>query len=140
MRAKSSWRSLLGTLGITYVGGFVLFCVTSPIMVLVALLLFIMAMLAEKTLGINLNVSFGDFLSFFSVAMCITLAGAFAMMAWRFVVGAEYRVGVLERTKHWRDEPKHPRWSRHARERRREKEQRRPVAGEEWIPPIADEA
>jgi hypothetical protein len=58
-------------------------------------------------------------MSLFSLGMCITLAAAFALMAWRFVVSAEYRVSVLERTKHWRDEPKHPRWSRYARERRR---------------------
>jgi ABC-type transport system involved in multi-copper enzyme maturation permease subunit len=119
VRAKTSWRSLLGTLGITYVGGFILFCVTSPIMIMMAMILFIFVMIVEQYLGFGTSRAFtSNFFNIFSLAMCVTLAGAFALMAWRFVAAAEYRVGVMERTKHWRNEPKHPRWSRHARELR----------------------
>jgi ABC-type Na+ efflux pump permease subunit len=117
VRSKSSWRSLLGTLGITYVGGFTLFCVTSPIMMIVALLIYLALFLVEQRSGIAATRIFGDYFGeVFNLAMCFTLAGAFAFMAWRFVISAEYRVGVLARTKHWRNEPKHPRWSRYARE------------------------
>jgi hypothetical protein len=122
VRAKTSWRSLLGTLGITYVGGSILSCVALPVIYMVALALFLALMLVERQLGINLGSGggafFADFVRFFVPAICITLAVAFAIMAWRFVVSAEYRVGVLERTKHWREEPQHPRWSKHARQRR----------------------
>jgi hypothetical protein len=121
VRAKTSWRSLLGTLGITYIGGFVLFCVTSPLIYIVAILLFVLLMLLESQIGLSTGVSLRDFTSVLPPAMCITLAAVFAFMAWRFVASAEYRVSVLERTKHWREEPKHPRWSRHARERNRMK-------------------
>jgi ABC-type transport system involved in multi-copper enzyme maturation permease subunit len=118
VRAKTSWRSLLGTLGITYLGGFLLFCITSPIISIVALLIYLGLMLVEKQLGVAATGIFGNhYGEVFQLAMCITLAGAFALTAWRFVVSAEYRVGVLERTKHWRREPKHPRWSKFARER-----------------------
>jgi ABC-type transport system involved in multi-copper enzyme maturation permease subunit len=118
VRSRSSWRSLLGTLGITYVGGFILSCVTSPIIGIVALLIYFVLLLLEERLGIAATRVFGDhYGEVFSLAMCLTLAGGFAFMAWRFVISAEYRVGVLERTKHWRNEPKHPRWSRYARER-----------------------
>jgi hypothetical protein len=53
------------------------------------------------------------------IVSCILLAGTFVLMTWRFAASAEYRVSILERTKHWRDEAKHPRWSRYAREKRR---------------------
>jgi cytochrome b subunit of formate dehydrogenase len=56
------------------------------------------------------------------IVSCILLAGSFVLMTWRFVVAAEYRVSILERTKHWRNEPKHPRWSEHARAKRRRKQ------------------
>jgi ABC-2 family transporter protein len=118
VRSRSSWRSLLGTLGITYIGGFLLFCVTSPITAIVALLIYLALMLVEQRLGIAATRVFGNYYGeVFYLTMCFTLAGAFAFIAWRFVISAEYRVGVLERTKHWRNEPKHPRWSRFARER-----------------------
>jgi ABC-type transport system involved in multi-copper enzyme maturation permease subunit len=117
VRSKSSWRSLLGTLGISYIGGFLIFCLTSPVLFLAALLLFVAMKIGEQMLGLRSNASFVDFLDAFRLALCITLAGMFALLAWRFVLSAEYRVGILERTKHWRNEPKHPRWSRHARER-----------------------
>jgi hypothetical protein len=47
----------------------------------------------------------------------ILLAIWFALLAWWFVRQAEYRVSVTERTKHWKDEDQHPRWSRYAREK-----------------------
>ena len=36
------------------------------------------------------------------------LAASFALWAWLMIKNAEYRVGILERTKHWRDEPRYP--------------------------------
>jgi ABC-type transport system involved in multi-copper enzyme maturation permease subunit len=120
VRAKSSWRSLLSTLGITYVGGFILSCLMSPIIFFVALMLFLIWAMIEARLGLRTAPNFMVWLDFFQVGMCLTLAGFFALMAWRFIASAEYRVGILERVKHWRDEPKHPRWSRYGREQRRQ--------------------
>jgi ABC-type transport system involved in multi-copper enzyme maturation permease subunit len=109
--AKTSWRSLLGTLGITYIGGFVLFCVSSYIMLIVAVLVMLALMLVEAFLenkfGVSLGIRTGGgatFLQVFMVAMCLTLAVFFNLLAWGMVGSAEYRVGVLERTKHWRNE------------------------------------
>jgi ABC-type transport system involved in multi-copper enzyme maturation permease subunit len=121
VRSRSSWRSLLGTLGITYVGGFVLSCLTSPIIAIMALVIYLLLELVERRLGIAATRIFGDhYGEVVSLVMCLTLAGAFAFLAWRFVIAAEYRVSVLERTKHWRNEPRHPQWSRFARERLQE--------------------
>jgi ABC-type transport system involved in multi-copper enzyme maturation permease subunit len=117
VQSKTSWRSLLATLGITYIGGFILFCITSPFLFMVALLLFLTLLFVQHLLGINGNIiGFPDFLEVFSFFLCAGLAGAFAFLAWRFVIAAEYRVSVLERTRHWPNEPKHPRWSRYANE------------------------
>jgi ABC-type transport system involved in multi-copper enzyme maturation permease subunit len=132
VRSKSSWRSLLGTLGITYVGTFLLFCVASPVLWIIAFILMLLLVLADEMLfrqtGVKILTggvagAFGLMFDSFGIILCVTLAGTFVLIAWRFVVSAEYRVSVLERTKHWRDEPKHPRWSRYGREqRRRERE------------------
>ena len=33
---------------------------------------------------------------------------AFALLSWLLVRSAEYRVGILERIKHWKNEPRRP--------------------------------
>lgn len=132
VRSKNSWRSLLSTLGITYVGGFILFCFLSgPALILgciIAIALMILDEIVSKALGTPRSFTaggmggLGPFFDGLGVALCILAAGAFALMAWRFIVSAEYRVSVLERTKHWRNEPRIPRWSRYGRERLRQEE------------------
>ena len=111
--AKTSWRSnLLSTQkGITYIGGFVLFCLSGYIMLIVLVLVSIGLMLAEafleNTFGVSLGLRGGGgalFLQAFAVAMCVALAVFFNLLAWGMVGSAEYRVGMLERTKHWRNE------------------------------------
>jgi ABC-type transport system involved in multi-copper enzyme maturation permease subunit len=124
---KTSWRSLLATLGITYVGGFVLFWLTSPLLLILMMILLFVLMaidaLLERYFGISLGINRGggpaSAVQIMMVSWCLLMVGFFALMAWRFTVAAEYRVGILERTKHWRDEAKHPRWSKHARQRER---------------------
>jgi ABC-type transport system involved in multi-copper enzyme maturation permease subunit len=127
VRAKNSWRSLLSTLGISYIGGFLLFCVVFlPSCILSCVIMIVLVMVDEllsKAFGIQRSFTAGGMggLGFaydgFGIAVCLLLAGGFALIAWRFIVSAEYRVSVLERTKHWRNEPRHPGWSRYGRER-----------------------
>jgi ABC-type transport system involved in multi-copper enzyme maturation permease subunit len=128
VKSKTSWRSLLSTLGISYVGGFILFCfVFFPACILsciISMVLVLVDRILVNYLGMQKSFTAGGMggLGFaydgFGIAICLLMAGAFALCAWRFIVSAEYRVSVLERTKHWRNEPKHPRWSRYGRERR----------------------
>jgi ABC-type transport system involved in multi-copper enzyme maturation permease subunit len=130
VRAKNSWRSLLSTLGIAYVGGFLLFCVIFvPSCFLSCLIMMFLAIVDEilyKTLGMQKTFTAGGMGGWgvaydgFGIAVCILMAIGFWLIAWRFIVSAEYRVSVLERTKHWRNEPRHPRWSTYGRERRKE--------------------
>jgi ABC-type transport system involved in multi-copper enzyme maturation permease subunit len=136
VRARTSWRSLLGTLGICYVGGagmfWVLWCMLMPFM-------FILAMLVTavmQTLGLvggNPTVAgFGAMVIAYRVGVCLALTGMFILWAWLLMRAAEYRVSILERTKHWKDEPRYlrprrrpppPRYSRpHPRRRQWEED------------------
>ncbi len=106
VRSSSSWRSLLATLGFAYGGGLLLFCIASPVVLIVSLLITFMLALFDMLMGTSAAMAFGRFQEAFNVSMCVTLAGIFVFLAWRLVVSAEYRVGVLERTKHWKHEPR----------------------------------
>ena len=113
VRSRGSWRSLLGTLALTYLGGFVLYCVTSTLAGIVAMLLFLVIFLLESLYHGFLTPGRMPFLATvtgtgYAVAFCITLAGVFILLAWTLVRSAEYRVSILERTKHWKDEPRRP--------------------------------
>src|SRR5439155_21955289 len=57
VRSKSSWRSLLSTLGITYVGGFILFCVLSPIIGIVSFLIVIVLMMVLTLAGMPVTLN-----------------------------------------------------------------------------------
>jgi ABC-type transport system involved in multi-copper enzyme maturation permease subunit len=118
VRSKGSWRSLLGTLAFTYLGGFVLYLFTAVVAAIVALILVLLLMLLQVVFaslggpppprGMVWG-AFGVWTTAFRFAVCITLAGVFILLAWMLVRSAEYRVGILERTKHWRNEPRRPR-------------------------------
>jgi ABC-type transport system involved in multi-copper enzyme maturation permease subunit len=128
VRSKTSWRSLLSTLGISYIGGFILFCVVVfpafILMCFITLVLFIIDEFLVKTFGMQRSFTAGGMggmgfvFDSFGIAICILMAACFWLIAWRLIASAEYRVSVLERTKHWRNEPRHPRWSRYGRQRR----------------------
>jgi ABC-type transport system involved in multi-copper enzyme maturation permease subunit len=108
--SKTSWRSLLGTLGFGYVGGFLLFVITSPVMFMMSAVLFIFLQLLDQFLGTRATgvVGFGQFHKAFFISACLTLAGTFFGAAKFFLSQAEKRVADLERTRHWRDEPVRP--------------------------------
>jgi ABC-type transport system involved in multi-copper enzyme maturation permease subunit len=117
VRSKASWRSLVGTLAFTYLGGFVLYCATSALAGIVALIILLVLLLAQtlfETLGVGVTPqglagAFSYWANAHAVAICITLAGLFILLAWMLLRSAEYRVGILERTKHWKNEPRRPR-------------------------------
>jgi ABC-type transport system involved in multi-copper enzyme maturation permease subunit len=119
VRAPGSLWSLLGTLGIGYVGGFLLWIVTFFFGAIASCFLMIAFAIIDQYLGTRTLSSPRTFVDAIWIVTCVLLAGLFVLMTWRFAASAEYRVSILERTKHWRDEAKHPRWSRYAREKRR---------------------
>src|SRR5262249_37452172 len=79
VRSKSSWRSLLGTLGFSYLGGFLLWLVTSPATFILALIIVLILMLVDKLLKTNITGGLGAcgtvYLEAVYVASCLVLAG-----------------------------------------------------------------
>jgi ABC-type transport system involved in multi-copper enzyme maturation permease subunit len=106
-RAKSSWRSLLALFGWAYLGGFLLYAVLSPLLLVVYLLISLFLVIVEemvlKQTSRSLGLAFG--FDAFMVAVAIVLVGMFLLGSWLFLREAEKRVADYERTRHWRDEP-----------------------------------
>lgn len=109
VRCKNSWRSLLGTLGLGYVGGLAIYAVCSPVIGILALLLLFLAMLVDMLLetqiaGVAL-VGMANYWSFFFFATCVGLALIFLLAARIFLNWAQRYIADRERTRHWYDEP-----------------------------------
>lgn len=114
VRSKSSWRSLLGTLGFGYLGAFLMFVTTSPVIFIVSAIVYMLLMVVDRMIGAGATrlVGFGSFTNAMFISASITLAAAFFGAAKLFLNMAEKRVADLERTRHWKYEPKRPRLGR----------------------------
>jgi ABC-type transport system involved in multi-copper enzyme maturation permease subunit len=110
VRSRGSWRSLLWTLGIGYVGGAFVYMLTTPVIFILAVFIVLGLMLVDTYLqtsfGSSAANSFDQFLfPAFKIASCLALAGIFWGMAWFFITDAQKWVADRERTRHWKDEP-----------------------------------
>lgn len=109
VRSRSSWRSLLGTLGFGYVGGFLVFAVSSPAMLILALILVLALVIIDSMLNIGLMQAANAFGTYFyltfQIAVCVVLTVAFYGASWAFIYYAEKRVSDRERVRHWKNEP-----------------------------------
>lgn len=108
-RSSSSWRSLLTTLAFGYLGGVLIFLVTSPALLLVGWILMVLLKVAGSVLKIDLGgfvaPSFDVFLPYLLTAACLGLATAFYFSARFFVGFAAQWIATRERTRHWEEEP-----------------------------------
>ncbi len=110
VRSKSSWRSLLGTLGFGYVGGVLLYLVTSPIMFIIAGIIYIFLKLADELYTnsftrVASGVTFAEWYYAVFIASCVALVIVFWVTSRIFLSQAEKRVSDRERIRHWKDEP-----------------------------------
>jgi ABC-type transport system involved in multi-copper enzyme maturation permease subunit len=110
VRAKSSWRSLLGTVGIGYVGGAFVYILISPVILIIAVVILIFLLIVDEYLGTQLGkTAIGGFPAFvlgFKIGSCLALGGVFWGLAWFFLNDAQKWIADRERTRHWRDEPR----------------------------------
>jgi len=107
-RSSTSWRSLLGTLGFGYLGGFLIFALTSPATFIIAAIIYIFLQLADRAYGTVFAQAvggFGPFFTAFFIATCVALAIIFFFAARLFLSNAEKRISDRERIRHWKDEP-----------------------------------
>lgn len=105
--SRSSWRSLLWTLGFGYLGGFLLFVLASPFAVIVAAFLYIFLQIVADIHGASFfkTIGFSQFFFGFLIGMGITLVGIFFFAARIFQGRAEAWVANRERIRHWKHEP-----------------------------------
>src|SRR5262249_44012997 len=128
VRCSTSWRALLATMGLGYLGGLALWVVTVPITLIVAIFVYLMleALAAADTLlGTSVASTFKaatrnqTLIGF--IASCLVLAGVFLGVPWYLIKRAESHVGFMERIRIWREEYE-PRSRKRLRRVRRVKE------------------
>jgi ABC-type Na+ efflux pump permease subunit len=109
VRATTSWRSLLGTMGIGYLGGALVFVVAFPFLAIFAVIMLFGIMAFDGIFHTNLFPSgaavFTLFWPCFEIATCIGLALCFWGFSLFFLNDAQRWVADRERTRHWKEEP-----------------------------------
>jgi ABC-type transport system involved in multi-copper enzyme maturation permease subunit len=110
VRSKSSWRSLLGTVLIGYLGGFFLLGVAFPVAglmyLLILLTLFIIDLLSGTPPGNGLARAFQGYSDFYALGVCVALIGGFMLAIKLFLTAAQQYVALRERVRHWKEEPR----------------------------------
>jgi ABC-type transport system involved in multi-copper enzyme maturation permease subunit len=111
-RSKSSWRSLLGTMAMGYLFGFVLYLLDAiPVSILTLIVNFTLYLI-DKSAGTHLYnaANAGTVSSFFgsttfTALSCIGMALIFLLLSRLFLGRAQRWIADRERTRHWHEEP-----------------------------------
>jgi ABC-type transport system involved in multi-copper enzyme maturation permease subunit len=108
-RAKSSWRSLLGTLAAGYLGGIALYLLTTPIWAIIGVLVALFLQGIDHAWGTNTAAKVSGSLAAYEVpvliASSIALGAIFLFMARTFQTHALRWVADRERARHWDQAP-----------------------------------
>jgi ABC-type transport system involved in multi-copper enzyme maturation permease subunit len=108
VRARTSWRSLLGTLGLGYVGGAVIALVTSPVTAMLAGIIYLFLQAFDAYYGTSATLAIGGKATFTNallIALSLSLAAIFYGLSWYFLKDAQKWVSDRERTRHWNEVP-----------------------------------
>jgi ABC-type transport system involved in multi-copper enzyme maturation permease subunit len=108
VRFKTSWGSLLVTLMIGYLGGFILWGVAFPVAGILFLIIYVTLLIVDL---LNHNQTqlaslFGGTAAVFFLATYLALLGGFLLMVKVFLGSAQKYVADRERIRHWKDEPR----------------------------------
>jgi ABC-type transport system involved in multi-copper enzyme maturation permease subunit len=107
--SRTSWRSLMGTLGIGYLIGFFFYALAPMVGSVLGFVLFWVIKIAEEIHGSSLKIALGglDELEFaLTVGSAVALLGIFfAAAQWQLLPWAEQWIATRERTRHWKTEP-----------------------------------
>jgi ABC-type transport system involved in multi-copper enzyme maturation permease subunit len=106
VRAKGSWRSLLGTLFISYVGGCILFVLSFPLILILYGSIMATLFLFDSAYQTNLAKPFASTGYGFILGCYGALLGIFAFMRWWLLRDAEQYIADRERIRHWAEEPR----------------------------------
>jgi hypothetical protein len=109
VKAKNSWRSLLSTMGLSYVTAALAYVLTTPVIGIIATMLVFLLYVVDASLGTNMatTASRGMWWSVpvFFVASCIGLALALIWLARQFLSWTQRWIADRDRTRHWKEEP-----------------------------------
>jgi ABC-type Na+ efflux pump permease subunit len=113
VRARDSWRSLLNTMAVGYLGGLVLYLVITPAIGIVVAVLLIVLVIVDLALGTSFTAMsmqaglFGPGMArVIFVSSCVSLVVAFWLMARFIFLNRTVRwIADRDRTRHWHDEP-----------------------------------
>jgi ABC-type transport system involved in multi-copper enzyme maturation permease subunit len=104
---SSSWRALFNTMAVAYVGGLILYLVTSPVMALLALIIWICLYVLDRLMSTSITQVFGfnGFGWVFVITSWVGLAALFLWLSHIFLDRTLRWIADRERTRHWHDEP-----------------------------------
>jgi ABC-type transport system involved in multi-copper enzyme maturation permease subunit len=110
VKSKNSWRALLSTVVIGYVGGAFLYMLTSPLIVILAFILQVVRSLAQTygtpTAAATVNTwSLPALQTPFLIASSVALAAIFWLWARILLARSQRWIADRERTRHWHEEP-----------------------------------
>jgi ABC-type transport system involved in multi-copper enzyme maturation permease subunit len=112
VKSKTSWRSLLATLGVGYLGGFLVFLLLSPAVMLLALIIVLILTVLDKALNLGWGLAalgspawLPTWYGAVFVCSCLSLSLISFVMARFFLGWAQRWIADRERTRHWHDEP-----------------------------------
>jgi hypothetical protein len=112
VRATTSWRSLLATLGVGYVGGFVVYLCAMPIILMISLIVLMLLTLVQQFLQRYVTASIApttargqaEFITALVISSCIALAVIFWFLSRFALKSAQDWIAQRERVRYWEDE------------------------------------
>jgi ABC-type transport system involved in multi-copper enzyme maturation permease subunit len=109
VRSANSWQSLLKTLGWGYLAGAAVYVATSPVILVLAVIVLLVVLVADRVFGTSLASGvvrvFGIPVPVLVTASCLSLAAVFWLLSRLFLKWAERWVADRERTRHWNEVP-----------------------------------
>jgi hypothetical protein len=109
VRAPNSWRSLLNTTLLGYLGGLAIYTVTSPLIFLLAGMLLLLLVLVDYLAGTALaELAYRNgtnFFRVFAISSAIALAVTFYLLSRTFLYRTQRHIADRERVMHWYEEP-----------------------------------
>ena len=113
VRAPNSWRSLLNTILVGYVGGLAIYAITTPVIGVLCGFLILILLFVDVFAGTGIaQLCFQNRIYMFRVffvASGLALAAIFFLLARLFLSRAQRWVADRDRTKHWHEDPSYRR-------------------------------
>ena len=105
VRASNSWKALLQTMGVGYIGGLVAYVVVSPVLLAFGAILLILLLVMDAFLNTRFASAAGAYGRTLYFGSPFALALLFLLLARWFLSGVQRWIADRERTRFWADAP-----------------------------------